>query len=517
MEKPRIIIVMSCYYPYIGGAENQAKLLGEKLAEKGWKITVLTKKRRPDLLEFEKLNGVSIFRVNHGVPGICYNLFRFRSMYDVVIFAGQLSNASKIKVFFQMVAGAALKLLFKKKVFLWPTSGADRYKLLLDPFLSRKLLQFFDGILCKSNEQFEYFSEIAGKEAEVYAPPWSMVDVNKYNIPDENEVCTIRNDLGIPNDAIVLLFTGRLFEGKGIDLLLDAFEALYEDSKLFLLIAGAVPVGELESNPYVNRIKNASFYTGSCLLVLNDFDTEKYFKAADIFVFPTYSEGCPVVQLEAMATGLLCVASDLTPIKEKIRQGETGYLFRSGDLNDLIVKIKMALSNLNNKVMRSTARLEVSEKYSIENVTCRWENQLTEYWLRTTHGVIMLTPWAYPRIGGIQKISLETAKRLVRQGFKVTIVTRKHINALKTRETIEGIRLVRLSCIPYVMYIQLSFLLVKEWNNFRHFSVWGAYGSFINLPILIGALVLRVLGKKVSVRLSNQLMDNEVYAEKVTI
>ena len=517
MNKPRILIVISCYFPFIGGAENQAKLLAENLVKMGWEISVLTKKRSARLKEKEEINGVTVLRVI-GVPGIFINLLKLRSKYDVVLFAGQLSNVSRLKVFGQMLMCAIVKLFVRKKIFLWPTSGASKYTYLFNTKITRKLLQVFDGVFCKSNEQMKLFSSLVGESVEIFGPPWSMIDTQLYMPPTLEEKILLRKEIGIPENAKVLLFTGRLIESKGIELLISAFERLSKSySDAFLLIVGAVSDSDPLKNKYVQRINSSKFSEQTFKLVLNEDDVVKYFKSADIFVFPTFSEGCPVVQLEAMSAGLICVASDLEPITEKIEDGFNGFTFKTGDIKGLIQKLETAVQSVEDARIATRARESVVPKYSIIPVVERWESMLTEFWLRETYGVMILTPWAYPRIGGIQTMSFETAKRLTMQGFKVTLMSRKHDDKLPTREVIEGINFIRLSCKPIVMQFQLILFLIKEWSNFRHFSMWGAYGSFLTVPILLIALTVQLLGKKVSIRLSNQVMEDRIYANKVII
>ena len=68
-------------------------------------------------------------------------------------------------------------------------------------------------------------------------------------------------------------------------------------------------------------------------------------KASDIFVLPSYSEGFPMVVLEAMACGLPVIASRTGAIPDFLKEGESGYLINPGNIMELAEKIIFLLEN----------------------------------------------------------------------------------------------------------------------------------------------------------------------------
>ena len=66
---------------------------------------------------------------------------------------------------------------------------------------------------------------------------------------------------------------------------------------------------------------------------------------ADVFVLPSMSEGHSVALLEAMASGLPAVASDIDGNRESVEDGVTGFLFRNGDAQNLAEKLTIVLTD----------------------------------------------------------------------------------------------------------------------------------------------------------------------------
>lgn len=143
----------------------------------------------------------------------------------------------------------------------------------------------------------------------------------------------LRRLLGIPSDAVVVGFVGRLARDKGIETLWDAWTQLRDAHPgARLLIVGpdetsrgdqrlpAALTDALASDPRVHR-------TGA---VQRDV-LPQYYAAMDMLCLPTFREGFPVTVLEAAAMGLPCVASRVTGCVDAVVDGATGVLVRAGD------------------------------------------------------------------------------------------------------------------------------------------------------------------------------------------
>ena len=126
---------------------------------------------------------------------------------------------------------------------------------------------------------------------------------------------------------VELLFMGRLVIEKGVYELLAAFKQLVElYGNLHLTLAGSGPeIARIESwinsERMADRIALPGYLQGKAKAQL--------LLDSDIFILPSYSEGCPVAMLEAMAAGLPVVATAVGGIPGVIGDGVNGVLLRA--------------------------------------------------------------------------------------------------------------------------------------------------------------------------------------------
>jgi glycosyltransferase involved in cell wall biosynthesis len=186
---------------------------------------------------------------------------------------------------------------------------------------------------------------------------------NKINHLEESQ--RIREALGCKQ---LLLFVGVLNGRKGeFDLIraMDKIVARMPDTKL--LIIGDGPTKELagQMTEKLGLSEHISFVPN----VPYD-DMPYYYKASDLFVLPSYSEGLPKVLLEAMACGTPVIASNIATHSYIIEDKVTGYLFDNGNVNALEAAIFTAIKNsAQRKIISSNAQTLIEKKYTWQNVS----------------------------------------------------------------------------------------------------------------------------------------------------
>ncbi|MCL4539926.1 MAG: glycosyltransferase family 4 protein [Bacteroidetes bacterium] len=180
------------------------------------------------------------------------------------------------------------------------------------------------------------------------------------------EADTLREALGIMDGDIVIGTAGRLIEGKGHVVLIDAAVKLLRDHpQVKVVIAGDGPERKcLEDRISTLKLKKSVILPG----FMDDLDP--FFRLVDAFVLPSFSEAFGIVLLEAMNAGRPVVASDAGGIPEIVRDGETGLLFHAGDVDQLAAALERLLGDegLGSKLIRNARRM-VKEEFSLEKMT----------------------------------------------------------------------------------------------------------------------------------------------------
>jgi glycosyltransferase involved in cell wall biosynthesis len=150
----------------------------------------------------------------------------------------------------------------------------------------------------------------------------------RFRAPTANERRDARAALGIPAEALVIGFVGRVVREKGVVELVTAWRALRaERPGLRLLI-----VGPLEPHDPLPGDAAAALRTEPGIIAVGqDWDTPRYFRAMDVVALPSYREGFPVVPLEAAAMALPVVATRVPGCVDAVLDGVTGALVPARD------------------------------------------------------------------------------------------------------------------------------------------------------------------------------------------
>ncbi len=151
----------------------------------------------------------------------------------------------------------------------------------------------------------------------------------------------IRHKLGLPEAGKMVLYVGGFIPRKGCDLLLEAWsrvEALHPDA--YLVCVGSRGMRDTFRDPAM-RLEMENFQAtvtpllenltseGRIIMTGEVDGVEDYYRAADLFVFPSRREGLPNAVLEAMASGLPCLLAPFHGFPEDGREfGSAGTEFR---------------------------------------------------------------------------------------------------------------------------------------------------------------------------------------------
>ena len=166
--------------------------------------------------------------------------------------------------------------------------------------------------------------------------PWGA-DINRYSPGDDGG---LRKQLGWGDDVFVLLSTRSWEPIYGVVDLVKAFIfAAQKRPELRLLLLGGGSE-DIEIHRLINSagVGDKVKYAG----LISQEELPRYYRAADIYVSASYSDGTSISLLEALATGLPAIVSDIPGNREWITPGQEGWLFSVGDPETLVNAIVYA-------------------------------------------------------------------------------------------------------------------------------------------------------------------------------
>ncbi|WP_422479297.1 glycosyltransferase [Pleomorphochaeta sp. DL1XJH-081] len=180
----------------------------------------------------------------------------------------------------------------------------------------------------------------------------------------------IKRELGLSSTDILVVYTGRITDEKGIQYALDGFSDL-NDSNLYFALCGSGKDLDLYKNKYKNIIKS-----GRVFFLGNREDVLQILYGSDIFLFPTLHENLSNSLLEACSIGLAIIATNVGGNPEVIIDGFNGILvppFNSTRIRDSLISLAR---NRNLRYQMGNAAQKVSrEKFSPEIIYAQIDRQ----------------------------------------------------------------------------------------------------------------------------------------------
>ncbi len=171
----------------------------------------------------------------------------------------------------------------------------------------------------------------------------------------------------VNNESLIqLIFVGRLAPEKGVDVLIDSLIELHQEGLSFkLLLVGDGPEKVNLKNKVIKHglEKVIDFYGYADQTIVR----EKLLQS-DIFILPSFAEGVPVSFMEAMASGIPVIGTNVGGVSELIEHGETGLIVSPADKVGLRKAIsKLIQSPELRQSLSHNARKYVEENFNLDN------------------------------------------------------------------------------------------------------------------------------------------------------
>lgn len=219
--------------------------------------------------------------------------------------------------------------------------------------IRNQLYRLADGVVFQTKDAQRYFSkDIQKKSVIIFNPLKRGLKAKK-------------------GEHKEILFTvGRLEKQKNQEMLIRAFKKVSEvfpEYKLWIFGTGS------EENSLKQEAKNLGLSNKITFKGVSAKWHEEV-ENADIFILPSNYEGMPNSLMEALALGKICISTDC-PIggpRELIRNGENGFLIRTGNQEDLEEKIIYSIKNREKLSALRNQAIEDSKDYQLSIISKKW-------------------------------------------------------------------------------------------------------------------------------------------------
>lgn len=343
-----IIIAIPCLWK--GGTEFQTLHLANSLLRLKYKIKVVV------YFEYD-FDMVKTFET-HGATVECLGWNRsIKAIQFVIQFRKFLIKQKASVLHVQYMAPGFLPIIAARLAGLKKVIATVHQPYTKNHGKMANLLLRFSALLChrfiavsKSAEQswFDtsqlYDESIPLQEQAKHFTIYNAVDVNKIKaICSSTDKASFRNELGIPEDGLLIGAVSRLRHEKGIDVLLEAFYQVQKENKnTHLLVVGAGPDEKLL------KAKATQFKINDKVIFFGEANWERamqHMALMDVVVVPSRFEGFGLTAAEAMAMGKPVVASAVYGLKEVVVPGVTGLLFKTEVVKELVQQINVLLND----------------------------------------------------------------------------------------------------------------------------------------------------------------------------
>lgn len=177
-----------------------------------------------------------------------------------------------------------------------------------------------------------------------------------------------RTNLKIKENSFVITCVAKLRRGKGHEVLLKAFESIFNKHRntVLLLVGDGEREEELKNSIQDYKSRESIHFLG------NRNDVPEILDASDLFILPTEKEGMSNAIIEAMCAGIPIITTDIEENREIITSGENGILVSAGNSNDLSSNMEMLMMNKSlREKLGYNAQQEAIKKFCVKEISAR--------------------------------------------------------------------------------------------------------------------------------------------------
>lgn len=371
-QRVRVAMIIHGYPPRLGGAERQLAALGPHLLASGVEVQVLTR-RFPGLRPCEVREGIPVYRLPAPGPKAvaslaftAFSLVRLVRLRPQVIHAHELFSATTTALVARRLWGIPVVVTAHRSGPLGDVYRLQRKWLgvLRIASIRRNVDRF---VVISRDIQRELRQIGVDDERMVFVP--NGVDTDRFGPVGPNERQSIRRRLGLPEGKIAI-FSGRLEPEKRVDQLIAIWPQVreVEPSATLLVLGGGSQAINLQER------------AGEGVVFLGQVeDVCRYLQAADIFVLPSVAEGLSVAMLEALATGLPLIVTQVGGATDVIEHGKNGWLIPPEDPQALFIALKYLFGDVTlRRELGRQGRKTVEQEYALPRLAQKLQQMYCE-------------------------------------------------------------------------------------------------------------------------------------------
>lgn len=327
-----ILMMTNTYKPIVGGIESSIEVFSSEYRSLGHKVLVVAPvfKDMPEDEEYvhripaiQKFNGTD-FSVELPVPGVLNDVLdAFKP--DIVhshhpFLVGD--TALRIAANLNIPIVFTYHTRYEMNTHYVPGDSEQLKKFVVE--LAGGYSDLCDHVIAPSESIADLIKE-RGVETQITVIP-TGIDVSEY---DPGNGDPVRHKYGIPGNAFVMGYLGRIAEEKNMSFLAEAVMPLMKDRKdvHFLVVGDGDAAAAMKEKARFAGLSERIHFTG----ILKGEEKIDAYHAMDVFVFASKSETQGLVLNEAMAAGVPVIGLDAPGVREVIEDGVNGYLVPEED------------------------------------------------------------------------------------------------------------------------------------------------------------------------------------------
>lgn len=265
-----------------------------------------------------------------------------------------------------IAAGVPFRVVTFHNLYDWWPGWAHR--------TNRVLQRWTSATTCVSESVNGFMSKEGGLDPRSMRTVLNGVDETVFR-PSGEARQRIRAELGLSDQDILVGSVGSITTRKAQWILVEALSKLVEEGHgIQARIWGANSDNPQHAEKDLLALIRSKGLEPHITLLPPRRDIQDVYNAMDIHCMTSRTEGLSLASVEAMMCGVLPVYSDIGPFREVVEDGQSGYLFRSGDPEDLARVLRDLLTGKTPNIARDRIASIARERFGLQRMVQQYRD-----------------------------------------------------------------------------------------------------------------------------------------------